>query len=274
MLPVIELFKSIQGEGKYTGYPSVFIRVTGCNLRCVFNGSLCDTPYTSHKPEKAKYNLSDAEAFVKENTGIQHIVITGGEPLLYQSGINTLIGKIFAIYEEYNRQHKTVLQPVITIETNGSLPIDFENHPNLKKVTLWSISPKLSSSVPTEKDGVSKELIARHKTERYSRDIFLKNIKGISAASAGIQLKFVYTGIGCVDEIKKDYVHPIYESCGTDKTRKQPYLPQFNVLLMPEGTSQPKLHKNTDEIITVCQNEEWVYCTRLHVTLFGDERNR
>ena len=59
MLPVVEIFNSIQGEGKYTGYPSIFVRVSGCNLRCVFKDSRCDTPYTSFEPEKKLYEPMD-----------------------------------------------------------------------------------------------------------------------------------------------------------------------------------------------------------------------
>ena len=50
--PVLEVFTSIQGEGKWTGEPSVFVRVAGCNLRCVFGNSRCDTPYSSFELEK------------------------------------------------------------------------------------------------------------------------------------------------------------------------------------------------------------------------------
>ena len=53
--PVIEMFTSIQGEGKWTGSPSFFVRVSGCNLRCCFKGSICDTPYSSYNPEKTPY---------------------------------------------------------------------------------------------------------------------------------------------------------------------------------------------------------------------------
>ena len=52
MLKVNEMFCSIQGEGIYAGVPSFFVRTVGCNLKCVFKNSTCDTPYTSFNPEK------------------------------------------------------------------------------------------------------------------------------------------------------------------------------------------------------------------------------
>ena len=66
MLKVNEMFGStIQGEGMYTGVPSIFVRTNGCNLKCVFKDSICDTSYTSFNPEKPLYDNWDdlMEAF-------------------------------------------------------------------------------------------------------------------------------------------------------------------------------------------------------------------
>ena len=60
MLKVNEMFGStIQGEGMYTGIPSIFVRTNGCNLKCVFKDSICDTSYTSFNPEKPLYDNWD-----------------------------------------------------------------------------------------------------------------------------------------------------------------------------------------------------------------------
>lgn len=103
-LTVNEIFYSIQGESSYAGYPCVFIRLTGCNLRCTY----CDTTYAYD--EGRKYSI---EALVKKvkTYNCNLIEVTGGEPLI-QEGVYELLDKLVE-----NRH--TVL-----IETNGSLPID------------------------------------------------------------------------------------------------------------------------------------------------------
>src|SRR5256885_17048565 len=74
---IADFFYSVQGEGLLTGVPSIFLRTTGCNLRCVY----CDTPYTSWEPEGE--NLSIAQILGKLSMfPARHVVVTGGEPLL------------------------------------------------------------------------------------------------------------------------------------------------------------------------------------------------
>src|SRR6266513_3250500 len=74
---ISEIFYSIQGEGRLTGTPSVFIRTSGCNLRCVW----CDTPYTSWRPEGQSYSVAKILREL-EKYPARHVVITGCEPLL------------------------------------------------------------------------------------------------------------------------------------------------------------------------------------------------
>ncbi|HZA53824.1 MAG TPA: 7-carboxy-7-deazaguanine synthase QueE, partial [Candidatus Udaeobacter sp.] len=74
---ISEIFYSIQGEGRLIGVPSVFIRTSGCNLRCVW----CDTPYTSWRPEGKDWTIKEILCEVRKYPS-RYVVITGGEPLL------------------------------------------------------------------------------------------------------------------------------------------------------------------------------------------------
>ena len=91
-LAVNEIFTSVQGEGMWAGVPSIFVRLSGCNLRCCFRNpeggiTTCDTPYASFKPEALRYKtigetLDALAEYMVEYPEIEHIVFTGGEPLL------------------------------------------------------------------------------------------------------------------------------------------------------------------------------------------------
>src|SRR5450631_4279017 len=83
-MKISEIFYSIQGEGMLAGVPSVFVRTSGCNLRCTW----CDTPYTSWNPEGEEQDLSAILADVRRR-GATHVVVTGGEPMI-QEGIARL----------------------------------------------------------------------------------------------------------------------------------------------------------------------------------------
>jgi 7-carboxy-7-deazaguanine synthase len=103
-MKINEIFYSIQGEGRWAGLPNIFIRTTGCNLRC----SYCDTQYVY--TEGAEYSINEIIRKIKEYP-CRHICITGGEPLL-QNDIHDLIDTLI----------KTKYQ--ICLETNGSINIE------------------------------------------------------------------------------------------------------------------------------------------------------
>ena len=88
MLTVNEIFHSIQGESTHTGRPCVFVRLTGCDLRCVW----CDTPYAFH--EGRKLDVDEVVAAV-EQYRCDLIEITGGEPLL-QEDVYPLMDRLLA----------------------------------------------------------------------------------------------------------------------------------------------------------------------------------
>jgi 7-carboxy-7-deazaguanine synthase len=122
-LKIAELFYSIQGEGSLMGVPSVFIRTSGCNLRCAW----CDTPYTSWQPEGTDLELDRILDEVAAHPA-RHVVVTGGEPMMAPE-IVALTGRL-----RTRGMH-------ITIETAGTVfaPVACD---------LMSISPKLANSTP------------------------------------------------------------------------------------------------------------------------------
>lgn len=103
-LTVSEIFYSIQGESRHAGYPCLFIRLSGCNLRCSF----CDARYTYEEPGR-KMTVAAILAEVQQRPGVM-VEVTGGEPLL-QAGVYPLLAGLLA-------DGRTVL-----LETNGSLDI-------------------------------------------------------------------------------------------------------------------------------------------------------
>ncbi|MBP7950382.1 MAG: 7-carboxy-7-deazaguanine synthase QueE [Verrucomicrobiales bacterium] len=140
---VAEIFHSIQGEGRLTGVPSVFVRTSGCNLRCRW----CDTPYASWNPEGAALSVQEILRQVLAFP-VQHVVLTGGEPMI-APGIHELA----AALKEAGKH--------ITIETAGTVP------PAGIACDLASVSPKLANSTPLEGEA-DAAWRQRHETARWN----------------------------------------------------------------------------------------------------------
>jgi len=131
-IPIVETFYSIQGEGRLAGRPSFFIRVGGCNLKCLgFSSHGCDSFYAVDKKYKSSWKMMNIAQIISEIEKYYpcDIVITGGEPTLYYK-------KLYPIIEKFDN---------ITIETNTTIYIDFKNYPKYKNVT-FAMSVKLSNS--------------------------------------------------------------------------------------------------------------------------------
>lgn len=156
-LRIAEVFSSIQGEGIWAGTPSVFVRVSGCNLRCVW----CDTPYASWNPEGPVVEVSQIVDQAVE-FGPRHVVLTGGEPMLFDP--------IEELAISLKAQAMT-----ITIETAGTVYRDLP-------CDLMSISPKLSNSTPPSDSGWQD----RHEAARTNIEVLTWLIENYPH-----QLKFV-----------------------------------------------------------------------------------
>ena len=147
LIPISEIFYSIQGEGKFAGHPSVFVRVGGCNLKCPgFGEKGCDSYYAVDKKYKNQWIRMDIEEIKKEIKKYTkfnpHLVITGGEPMLYYE-------KLYPLIEWFDN--------LITIETNATIDIDFKKYPKYKDV-VFAMSVKLSNSGEEYNKRVKKEV--------------------------------------------------------------------------------------------------------------------
>lgn len=106
MLPVVEMFNSIDGEGIRAGKLATFIRLAGCNLHC----SYCDTPYAMRISDGKDMHIDDICRRIQE-TGYRQITLTGGEPLIHKESVGLVRRLTFLGYE-------------VNIETNGSIDIE------------------------------------------------------------------------------------------------------------------------------------------------------
>lgn len=167
----MEIFYSVQGEGKLTGVPSVFIRTSGCNLRCRW----CDTPYASWKPEGEMMSVAEILAVVNQHP-TRYCVVTGGEPMIAKE-IRELL---FALKEQGKH---------ITIETAGTVL------PDGLPCDLASLSPKLRNSTPSQEEGG-----AWH--ERHEKTRWQPNVVKTWCENYEHQLKFVVGGEEDLAEIE------------------------------------------------------------------------
>jgi len=181
-MKISEIFYSIQGEGILTGVPSVFVRTSGCNLRCVW----CDTPYTSWSPEGADMPIEEILAAVRSYPA-KHAVITGGEPMIAPDIIRLT-----------DRIRNLGLH--VTVETAGTV-----YHP--VACDLMSISPKLENSTPREREG--GKWAAQHERLRYQPEV-LKHL----ISEYEYQLKFVVASPEDMAEITR-----MIEETGADRSR-------------------------------------------------------
>lgn len=167
---ISEIFYSIQGEGRLLGVPSVFVRTSGCNLRCRW----CDTPYTSWQPEGKSWSVKNILAEV-EKYPARHVVITGGEPLLAPD--------IEELAHELKQRGAH-----ITIETAATIfkPLAAD---------LISMSPKLANSTPWKK--AHGEFAAMHEKRRLNFAVMEKYLAGYD-----YQLKFVVDRQTDLDEVR------------------------------------------------------------------------
>ncbi|MEA1914211.1 MAG: 7-carboxy-7-deazaguanine synthase QueE [Campylobacterota bacterium] len=248
MLEINEIFgPTIQGEGKRTGNPSVFIRFGKCNLRCPGFAVEYETPSGIKKCSCDSFHAVDtafkeqwhqyetAQMLIDEVNKIipnykVDIVITGGEPLIYWSNPQ---------FQEF-LEHYSVCGYHITIETNASLPIHINKE--YQKKILYSMSVKLSNSG----EPLEKRLNIQTLTHiiNHSEDNYLKFV---------VDKTFLAKAQNEIDTILND-------------------IPKTQVYLMPMGDTSKDIDNNAQSVITMALKNGYQYSDRLHIRVWNNKR--
>jgi 7-carboxy-7-deazaguanine synthase len=221
---IAEIFRSIQGEGFLTGTDSAFVRSSGCNLRCWF----CDTPYASWRPEGKDLSVEEIVTRV-ERLGPRHVVLTGGEPMLF--------AELIPLARELRRLGRHV-----TIETAGTLYLPVE-------CDLMSISPKLPGSGPSPQ--ARPKWAWRHEATRHAPEVIRRLV-----TEHTYQLKFVIDRPDDCREVER-YLAAFPE---IDRSR---------AMLMPQGTDAESLAEKARWLVPYCDEHRLAYCPRVHIERFG-----
>ena len=229
---IAELYSSIQGEGQFAGTPSVFVRTSGCNLRCWF----CDTPFTSWNPEGPQVAIAELIRQIQA-FGIEHVVLTGGEPLL-QPDCVPLCEQLLAAGH------------FVTIETAGTM---FRPAP----ASLMSISPKLANSSPSRIDRPdAARWSERHEQTRSQPDVIARLIE-----ASEYQFKFVVDAPSDLSEI-------------TDYLAAWPQIPGDRVWLMPQARTREELTARSKWLEAEASRQGFRFSSRWQIAQFGNQRGK
>lgn len=230
-LEVSEMFLSIQGEGISTGIPSIFLRLQGCTLLCVFKGgTICDTtdvwkvgnPYLHDEI----FDLFEKYGVIQKLSEGIHLVITGGSPLKQQT-------RVIKFLERFKERFGFL--PFIEIENECVLPI----YDDLRVlVSQWNNSPKLSNAGMKER--------VRYKPEIIKQTALIPNS----------WFKFVITDEEDWNEIQEYYLD-------TNLIRRD------QVILMPEGDTQDILNERREIVADLAIKNNVRFSDRLHVTMWN-----
>jgi len=229
MLKIAERFLSIQGEGRYAGYPAYFVRLSGCNFLCNWlkkdgTRELCDTEavWKNTKEELSVQELLEKIYALKlpDNT---HVIVTGGEPLLQ----NEQLKKFIATCKYFTE-----------LETSGSLKSSL--YPSFTHIN-WS--PKLKSA------GYGIE---------YYRKLgmveFWKGYASVLSKMGKLDLKIV---VATEDDVKE-----VRQWC------EELRFPKNRVFLMPVSNTRKELAENSEWVVEICKKEGFNYSSRLQLLIW------
>jgi 7-carboxy-7-deazaguanine synthase len=224
---IADIYRSIQGEGFLTGAESAFVRASGCNLRCVY----CDTPHSSWAPEGEDLAVDEIVARLDE-LGADHVVLTGGEPMLF--------AELIPLCQRLRARHWH-----ITIETAGTLYLPLE-------CDLMSISPKLANSAPPLATPANWHL--RHERARHAPEVIRRLV-----AEYLYQFKFVVASpLDCQEA--ESYLAAL------------PQIARSRAMLMPEGVDAESLARQAAWLEPYCHERGLRFCPRKQIEWFGNVR--
>ncbi len=229
-LRVAEMFYSLQGEGRSSGCPAVFLRLQHCNLLCGRDDASwrCDTLDVWRRGQALTFaDIIDswrAKGWLAHLASNAHLVVTGGEPLLQQQALSAFLSYLFA----------QCVRPVVEIETNATLVATSDLD---ACVAQYNCSPK------GENSGNSRP--QRHNV--VALQAFVRNPKAV--------FKFVVSTREDVEQIKAEYIDPY----GIDISR---------VWLMPAAETLATLQKSERRVFALCQEYCYNYSTRLQIQVW------
>jgi organic radical activating enzyme len=245
MLEVCEIFYSLQGEGRFAGRPSVFLRLGGCNLSCEGFGVEvrkegktligCDSIHAVNREhfrstwkqyEKSADLIRDIAASVPNKRPFD-IVLTGGEPTLFYA--NPVLLEVL--------EHFLGLGCGVTVETNATVAIHFEHYP-LYKACTFAMAVKLSNSLEPEARRINHKAI-RGMAEN-GTDSFFKFV--LDAANLSVLAKEL-------ESVSRGYDIPVY--------------------CMPLGESSEVMGQNDRAVFELCTQKGYCYSDRAHIRVWG-----
>jgi len=245
MFYIAEHFLSIQGEGKYAGIPSYFLRTGSCNMTCAgfdtrysVNGvekKGCDTFFAVDKAFMPRWQKVESLDFIHSLAlleKVEDVVITGGEPLLFYK--DSVFYETIRYLQNKNKK--------ITFETNATVLIDFENYPAYKEC-IFSLSIKLSNSGESLQKRINEKAIeayVKNAKDCYFKFTLDKTIIQTSAKAEIEQITGKYDGI--------------------------------DIYCMPVGSNRKQIWQNDKAVFEFCIDNAYRYSDRLHIRVFDDTK--